>query len=176
MTICTSGPGERSAILVPVPEADSIVGEWRRKCDPVARAGVPPHVTLICPWIPPAQITAEKVRELSSCLQGTKAFDFHLSHVGWFSGRVVWLAPDPVEPFLELTAHLATCFGTPPWDDAYDEVVPHLTVAHATDGVDLTEVADEVQEFLPIICRADEVRVMVGDGQEWKVRAELLLD
>ena len=59
------------------------------------------------------------------------------THVDWFGRRVLWVAPEPAGPFLELTDRLADRFGTPPWDDEFDEVVPHLTVAHASDGVEL---------------------------------------
>jgi hypothetical protein len=80
-----------------------------------------------------------------------------------------------VEPFTRLVGLLADRFGTPPYDDEFDEVVPHLTVGHATDGVELSAVADELSAKLPIRCRAKEVWVMVGDGQTWSVRERILL-
>ena len=88
----------------------------------------------------------------------------------WFGRRVLWVAPEPADPFLALTARLADRFGTPPWEDEFDEVVPHLTVAHASDGVELAPVAAEVTTRLPLVCRAEEVWVMVGDGSRWSLR------
>ena len=79
---------------------------------------------------------------------------------------MLWVAPEPAEPFLALTDRLADRFGTPPWDDEFDEVVPHLTVAHASDGVELVpDRRRRVTARLPLVCRAEEVWVMVGDGE-----------
>ena len=66
---------------------------------------------------------------------------------------------------------LADRFGTPPYDDEFDEVVPHLTVAHASDGVELGRSPPGWPRGLPIACRAGEAWVMVGDGRTWSVRA-----
>jgi hypothetical protein len=53
--------------------------------------------------------------------------------------------------------------------------VPHLTVGHATDGSELSGVAQELEAKLPIKCRADEIWVMVGDGRAWSVRQKISL-
>jgi 2'-5' RNA ligase len=162
--------------LVPVPAAEHIVGRWRELYDPVAPVGVPAHVTLIVPWLPPAEIVTEDVAELRECLSGVAAFDFKLTDVAWFGRRVLWVAPEPADVFRSLTNMLAERFGTPPWEDEFDDVVPHLTVAHASgDGVELGLVEREVRRGLPIACRASAVWVMVGDGNRWSVEATVPL-
>jgi 2'-5' RNA ligase len=175
MSAGTSSGRRQSAVLVPVPEADAVVGTWRHQYDPVATAGVPAHITLVVPWLPPEEITEADLAELDESLDDVKAFDFALDHVDWFGRRVLWVAPEPAEPFLALTSRLADRFGTPPWDDEFDEVVPHLTVAHASDGVELVPVAAEVNNRLPLQCRAEEVWVMIGDGSRWSLRHRLKL-
>jgi 2'-5' RNA ligase len=170
MTSGTSSGRAQSAVLIPVPEADPVVGRWRLEHDPVAAAGVPAHVTLVVPWLPPADLVEADLTELEDELADVKAFDFDLTRVDWFGRRVLWVAPEPAQPFLELTHRLADRFHTPPWDDEFDEVVPHLTVAHATDGVELVSVAADVTTRLPRRCRASEVWVMVGGGGRWDLR------
>jgi 2'-5' RNA ligase len=171
MTVGTSSGAHQSAIVVPVPDAEALVGQDRLEHDPVASAGVPAHITLIVPWLPPDEIVASDLAELAVTLRGIESFEFSLDRVGWFGRRVLWLAPDPIEPFVKLTSMLADQFGTPPYDDEFDEVVPHLTVAHASDGVELESVARRLGLGLPIPCRAREAWVMVGDGRSWSVRA-----
>jgi 2'-5' RNA ligase len=171
----TSSGRVQSAVLIPVPQADSVVGRWRHEHDPVAAAGVPAHVTLIVPWLPPAEIGGADLAELEEELGGVPAFDFALTRVDWFGRRVLWLAPEPAKPFLELTQRLADRFGTAPWDDEFDEVVPHLTVAHASDGVELVPIAADVSTRLPLRCRAEEVWVMVGGGGRWDLRHRVAL-
>ena len=166
----TSSGRRQSAVLVPVPQADSVVGRWRHEHDPVAAAGVPAHITLIVPWLPPDEIEEADLDELDDELSDVKAFEFELTHVDWFGRRVLWVAPEPARPFLDLTRRLADRFGTPPWDDEFDEVIPHLTVAHASDGVELVPIAADLAGRLPVRCRAEEVWVMVGDGSRWSLR------
>ena len=171
----TSSGRVQSAVLIPVPQADSVVGRYRYEYDPVAAAGVPAHVTLVVPWLPPAEITDAELAELETELSDVRAFDFALTRVDWFGRRVLWVAPEPADPFLKLTHRIADHFNTPPWDDEFDEVVPHLTVAHASDGVELVPIAADVATRLPVRCRAEEVWVMVGGGGRWERRHRISL-
>jgi 2'-5' RNA ligase len=175
MTAGTSSGRHQSAILIPVHDADAVVAPFRLEHDPVSTAGVPAHITLIVPWLPPVEIRTEDLDELADTLAPTDAFDFLLSRVRWFGRRVLWLAPEPVQPFLDLVGLLAERFGTPPYEDEFDEVVPHLTVGHASDGAELGVVAEQLTAKLPIKCRADQVWVMVGDGQTWSVSRKITL-
>jgi 2'-5' RNA ligase len=175
MSVGTSNGRPQSAVLVPVPQADAVVGRWRHQHDPVAVAGVPAHITLIVPWLAPDEITPADLTELDETLGDVEPFDFVLDHVDWFGRRVLWVAPEPAAPFLALTSRLADRFGTPPWEDEFDEVIPHLTVAHASDGVELVPVAADVSGRLPVACRAEEVWVMVGDGVRWELRHRVRL-
>lgn len=165
----------QSAVLIPVPQADSVVGRWRYEHDPVASAGVPAHVTLVVPWLPPERITEEDLAELQEELADVHAFDFTLARIDWFGRRVLWLAPEPAEPFLKLTHRLAERFHTPPWEGEFDEVIPHLTVAHASDGAELVPVAADVATRLPVRCRAEEIWVMIGGGGRWELRHRMRL-
>jgi 2'-5' RNA ligase len=171
----TSSGRTQSAILVPVPEAEDLVGRFRLDHDPVAAAGVPAHITLVVPWLPPAEIDSDSLDELDGQLAEVSSFPFRLTSVGWFARKVLWLAPEPAEPFVRLTWSLAEHFSTPPWDDEFDEVVPHLTIGHASDGVELAPVAKALVRRLPLDCVAKEVWVMVGDGTRWQVRHQVPL-
>jgi len=172
----TSSGQRQSAIIILVPDAEAVVERYRLKYDPVALAGVPSHITLIVPWLPPDEIDETNLADLADVLSSTTAFDFRLTRVSWFGRGVLWLAPDPTEPFIKLTATLADRFGTLPYDDEFDEVVPHLTVGHATDGVELDSVEGAIAAALPIDCRAAEVWVMVGDGRPWSTRERVRLE
>ncbi len=177
MTVGTSSGRAQSALVVPVPAAEPVVARWRELYDPVATAGVPAHITLIVPWLPTDELGVGDLAELEAVLAGTPSWDFSLVDVGWFGRRVLWLAPDPPDPFRRLTDRLADHFATPPWDDEFDEVVPHLTVGHASgDGVELAPAARDLDARLPVRARATEVWVMCGDGRRWSTRAKVGLD
>ncbi len=171
----TSSGRIQSAVLVPVPEADAVVGRWRYQHDPVAAAGVPAHVTLIVPWLAPDRITPSDLQDLDDELSDVKSFDFELTRVDWFGKKVLWLAPEPAAPFLELTERLSRRFSTPPWEGEFDEVIPHLTVAHSSDGTGLVPMAADVATGLPLRCRAREVWVMCAGGTRWQLRHRVQL-
>jgi 2'-5' RNA ligase len=161
----------QSALLIPVPEAEAVVGRWRALHDPSARRGVPAHVTLVVPWVAPEQIKQEHLDELAELLADQGPFEYSLEKVSWFGERVLWLGPSPSAPFKRLTATLAGHFDTPPWQGEFDEVVPHLTVglAGCAVGCTLSEAAEDLRSRLPVKCRATEVRVMCGDGISWEL-------
>lgn len=167
----------QSALLIPVPEAEPIVGAWRGVHDPSAHTGVPAHITLVVPWVPPEQVKQDHLDELDELLGAYSCFTYELDQVRWFGERVLWLSPTPSEPFKELTAQLAAHFETPPWQGEFAEVVPHLTVGLAgyALGSTLADAAADLASKLPVKCRATEVDVMSGDGVHWTVlhRADL---
>jgi 2'-5' RNA ligase len=161
----------QSALLVPVPEAEPLVGRWRALHDPKAGSGVPAHITLVVPWLPPGEVKPEHLKELDEIVAAEEPFDYVLDQVRWFGERVLWLSPSPAEPFKALTARLAEHFGTPPWKGEFREVVPHLTVGLA-DGPacsPLGEAAEDLRAKLPLKARATEVLVMCGQGCHWEV-------
>lgn len=168
----TSSGRAGSAVLVPVPQAEPIVSAWRARHDPVAAAGVPAHITLIVPWLPPDAIRPADLDDLAEVAATTASWDFALTEMAWFGRRVLWLVPEPDEPFRALTLRLAERFGTPPWEGAFADVVPHLTVGHTTGDPDALErVEKKLSAKLPVRCRAEELWVMVAADRQWKVRA-----
>lgn len=57
----------RSGLIIEVPAAEAAVGDWRRRLDPQALLGAPPHVTVLFPFMPRDEIdaaTLEKLRRL----------------------------------------------------------------------------------------------------------------
>jgi 2'-5' RNA ligase len=167
----TTSDRAQSAVLIPAPEAEALVGAWRALHDPSARRGVPAHVTLVVPWVPPEHIKQEHFDELSELLADQEPFEYSLEKVCWFGQRVLWLGPSPAAPFKRLTAILAKHFETPPWQGEFVEVVPHLTVGLAghAEACTLSEAAEALRPKLPLRCRAAEVDVMSGDGISWEL-------
>lgn len=84
--------GPESGIVVPVPEADALVGEWRAAYDPAARLGVPAHVTLLYPFLPPPVPDAALAR-LAALVRAVPAWQARFSALADFPGGVLYLAP-----------------------------------------------------------------------------------
>lgn len=156
---------ERSVttLIVPVPAAASLRHKSAR--DP----GMPAHITVLYPFLSASGVDEETEALLARLLAGTPAFDFKLDTVGHFPG-VVYLAPDPAEPFVALTSKLAEQWPDhPPYGDAFEEIIPHLTVAHGG------KAPPGVSERLPVRGRAEEVWLMSKVAGRWIRRARFQL-
>jgi 2'-5' RNA ligase len=156
-------PGWRSALLVAVPAAERAVAEHRARLDPSARDGVPAHLTVLYPFLPPARIDPTVLGVLAGLFAGVPAFDFTLEQVRWFGDEVVWLGPREPERFSALTGLAFAAFPScPPYGGGYDEVIPHLTVGDGGGRTALRAAAAAVLPHLPIEATATEVTLMAG--------------
>ena len=123
-----------SAFIVRVPEAEPHVSHYREQYDSSARLGVPAHITVLYPFMSPELITVPILEQVRASLSDARGFDFRLTHVGRFPG-VVYLAPEPDEPFASLTRAIAQAFPAyPPYRGQHAAVVPHLTVAQVDES------------------------------------------
>jgi 2'-5' RNA ligase len=158
-----SGAEAESALLLLVPAAEAAVGAQRARLDSSARDGVPAHVTVLYPFLPPAEIGPTVRSELSRLFARVRRFSFTLDEVRWFGESVVWLGPSDEAPFRALTGLAVAAYPScPPYRGAHEDVVPHLTVGHLGGPAGLRAAADEVRPLLPITAEATEVTLMAG--------------
>lgn len=121
------GAGE-SAIIVPI-QLPVALGRLRDRMDPSAAQGVPGHVTLIYPFMPADALTDGIRRRVEQIVAGESAFPVVFRTLGRWP-NVVYIAPEPADPFRRLTAALAAAFPDyPPYGGAHQQIVPHLTIA-----------------------------------------------
>jgi 2'-5' RNA ligase len=153
----------QSALLLAVPAAEAAVGPHRARLDASARDGVPAHITVMYPFLPPAEIRPDVLAGLSRLFAGVPRFAFALDRVRWFGESVVWLGPSDESPFRSLTELAAEAYpGCSPYGGIYEDVVPHLTIGHDGDLAELRAAAEAVSPLLPIATDATEVTLMAG--------------
>ncbi|HEX5503013.1 MAG TPA: 2'-5' RNA ligase family protein [Thermomicrobiales bacterium] len=160
-----------SGLLVPAPAAEAAVGRWRERHDPSAPAGIPAHITLLYPFVPPGQIDAALLADLRAFFAGVAPFPFALGRLDRFPG-VLYLAPEPAAPFRDLIAALSMHYPQyPPYGGKHATIVPHLTVAHAADPAVLDAGMAAVAGALPLAAVADEAVLMEMDpAGRWHTR------
>jgi 2'-5' RNA ligase len=130
--------------------------------DPSAVAGMPPHVTLMFPFLAPPELSNLVFPALGDLLSRVAAFKCAFRQVAEFETGIVYLKPDPEEPFTDLTTALADRFGVLPYGGAYSRVVPHLTVGILRSSADRQAVNRELSAALPVHARATAAWLMVG--------------
>jgi hypothetical protein len=118
-----------SAFIVRVPEAEAAVRDLRQRCDPAAALGVPAHITILSPFMPPGRITPQVLHAAQAALKTSRAFSFTLGELGRWP-ETTYLVPRPAAPFVRMTRALAQAFPEfPPYAGRHAEVAPHLTIA-----------------------------------------------
>ena len=167
-----------TTLIVPVPAAEPLVAGRRRRWDPSAMAGVPAHVTVLHPFKPIDGLTPAVLARLRQVCAMLPRFGFDLRRVGRFDGAVVYLAPEPAEPFRAMTRALAEHFpDCPPYGGVHADIVPHLTVAHTSSALALDRVATDLARRLNpgIYAEARAVTLLARSAGRWHPHSALPL-
>ena len=161
----------QSAFIVRVPEAEPHVAHWRDRFDPSARLGVPAHITLLFPFMSPELISIAVREQLSRLAASIASFTFELASIKRFPG-VLYLAPEPAAPFIALTKRLAAQFPEfQPYGGQHEDIVPHLTVARATEP-ELAHVEAELAASLggvPLVAECTEFSLIENSTGLWRL-------
>jgi len=159
-------PPTETAVLVLLPEADEVVGEYRARMDRAAALGVPAHVTVLYPFVPPDAVDARVIDALTEAVASVPAFDVAFDRTAWFDDRVLWLAPAPAGPFRDLTRAVWARFPAhPPYGGAHDDVIPHLTVGHDVPTAALRAAAAAIEAHLPLRTRVTRAWLLRGSAE-----------
>jgi 2'-5' RNA ligase len=160
-------PASAVVVRVPLPPA---LARLRSRWDRAARLGVPPHVTVLFPFLKPSALDPTVRRQLAGIAATVAPFEVRFTSVGRFP-NVVYLAPEPADPFVALTEAVASRFPEhPPYEGAFDVVIPHLTITEA-DEAPLDELEALAAGSLPFHRRATALEVIVeGDDGRWRSR------
>jgi 2'-5' RNA ligase len=166
-------PELETAFIIPCPEAEAAVGQIREKYDASAAAGVPAHITILYPFMPPENIIPATMHELFAILGPAKSFAYRLDSIRRFDDRVLYLAPALPAPFARLTRTLHKAFPDyPPYRGQFEEIIPHLTVAELPEPSPdtLAELEARLAPHLPIMATATEILLMAGKTRDIKWR------
>ena len=133
---------------------------------------------MIAPFVPPGGLDDAGGSALARAIALVPAFDVTFARVAWFGQAVLFLAPEPAGPFAGLTGAVWRAFpGHPPYREAHEEVVPHLTVGMGQPAAELARAGLAVESGLPVRSRVDMVTLMQGSPEpgSWQVVAEFPL-
>nr|WP_255429576.1 2'-5' RNA ligase family protein [Ramlibacter albus] len=165
----------QSGLVVVIPEADARFGELRRKFDPQARLGVPAHVTILFPFMPPELVDSDVQRRLKLLFRRFSPFRCVLAEVQRFA-ETAYLAPVLAAPFVELTKAVAHAFPDyPPYGGAHPSIVPHLTIAQgdvrAADDAEL-ELRADLERHGPVSAHCGTVTLLENSSGRWRAMHE----
>jgi len=164
----------KSVILIPVPNADPVINEWRKKYDSALK-GIPAHITLLYPFKPPNKIETEDIKVLKDFFKKIEHFEFQLCQPNSFP-TVLFLEPHPKEIFVNLTKQLVQIFPDYlPYEGKFSSVNPHATIANLSDEKNLKRIKPAIisglSKKLPIMQKVTEAWLMIEkeDGY-WEIK------
>ncbi|MFM9925376.1 2'-5' RNA ligase family protein [Variovorax sp. H27-G14] len=160
-----------SAFVVKVPAAEALAGDLRRRFDATVALGVPAHITVLVPFMDPAQVTPDVLARAQQALARTASFAFSLGRVERFP-ETAYLAPEPAAPFIAMTLALVDAFpGFLPYGGEHEGIVPHLSVPHG-DARHAEEAAAELQARLtasgPVHATCTQVTLIENTSGRWQ--------
>ena len=107
--------------------------------------------------------------------QPVEEFDVTLSETARFPG-LLYLRPEPHEPFVAMTEALAAAFpGFPPYGGKFEEIVPHVSVAEADESV-LVAAERELAPQLPVKARVERAWLVENTPAGWRRHTAFPLD
>ncbi|MCB9780285.1 MAG: 2'-5' RNA ligase family protein [Alphaproteobacteria bacterium] len=171
-------PTGQTALVVPVPAADPLVGPWRDRFDKHAAMGVPAHITVLSPWVDADAVDAA-LPALRALLPAGRP-RFTLRRTAAWDGLCV-LEPDPADWFHAVGGAVMARWGLLPYGGRYGEALqPHLTVAYGDPDPDVQSrrfaaIAADLDPRLPLAVEGAVLWVLQNDGERWAPREVLPL-
>jgi 2'-5' RNA ligase len=155
-----------TAVVVLVPELEPLIGEWRHRHTADGARGMPPHVTLIYPFADTPDVR-DRVAAVERELGRFASFEVDFRGTGRFIDTL-YLTPEPADPFVGMTEALLRAIPEfPPYGGEFDEIVPHLTVAHGDDRL-LALIEGELSSRLPLTARVERAWLMEDTAKGWR--------
>ena len=115
-------------------------------------------MTVLFPFLACPDLDPGVRAELASIAGRMPAFEVRFERVRRFPG-LVWIEPEPAEPFTRLTAAVAARWPDhPPYGGMFDVVIPHLTVVESEDAP-LDAVEDLARRVVPFPGRAERLEL-----------------
>lgn len=161
----------QTSLLVPTLALGRAVSGLHRRHYSSAPFGVPPHITLCYPFLPPDRVDRAVVANLADLFAATSSWRSTLDRCARLPG-VLSLTPALADPFIALTRGIAARFPETP---AYT-APPHLSIAHGADARALDRLALGLADVLPLAVAVEDVWLMEqGADGYWRTRRRFRL-
>lgn len=164
---------EITGLVIPVPAAETLLTSVAERHPDAARGGVPAHVTVLFPFLHPDKIDDGVLHTLQ------ELFDRHQPMPVRFTEcrrreEFVYLHPEPVDGLRRLTDEARQHWpDVIPYEGAYSEVEPHLTISIRTTEDTAARIHHESGQNLPISTELREGWLISSRGEQWIVQERL---
>jgi hypothetical protein len=158
-----------SGLVVPFAVPAALDG-LRQRWDRAAPAGAGPHVTILYPFLPCDALGPADRTELAAIAGTVPAFEVSFERVRRFAD-LVWIEPEPAEPFAALTAAVVERWPDhPPYGGTFETVIPHLTLVES-EVAPFEAIEEAIARVAPFVRRAQRLELWCQDAVgRWRPR------
>lgn len=155
-------------------ELPSGLAVLRDASDQMAARGVPPHVTVLFPFMAVDALTSVVQSALARLAQQERPFVTSFARVDR-PEQTVWLVPTDQKPFLRLTASVTALWPEYlPYEGVHDELITHLTLVETADAHARGEAWVSASRAVPFSVSVRELTVIVeGLSGMWRTHWRL---
>ena len=162
--------GVTTGLVVPVPAAEDLLAAVGRRHPDAARSGVPAHVTVLFPFLPPEKIDDGTLRTLRELFEQHPPMPVRFTECRR-RAEFVYLRPEPTDGLRRLLDHARREWpDVIPYEGAFGEVEPHLTVSIRTGEDTAARIHAESGSALPIEAQLREGWLISSREQQWTVQ------
>jgi hypothetical protein len=149
-------------LLLITPDAEALVGHWRAEHDAAARHGIPAHVTVRTPFLPPEQWRDPALSLLETFLP----IEVTLSRLEDRPGALVVLV-EPDDALREITEAVGLQWPTlPPHRDNRPDLAYHVTVVRTPNDRIRSKASEAIAHQLPLKVTGTEMWASAGSFEE----------
>jgi 2'-5' RNA ligase len=163
-----ASPGA-TALVVPLPGTDAVIGRLREAHTPSGREGMHAHNTLIAPFHHGSRLDGFDKHAIRDALSPFEPFDVTLASFGLFEHiGCLWLDPEPRDPFVAMTEALLAVYPEIDYPPEGLQIVPHVTIGGHLSAEEQGRIKGEIEPHLPIGDRAERVVLFErGEDGRW---------
>jgi hypothetical protein len=149
-------------LLLITPDAEPLVGRWRAEHDAAARFGIPAHVTVRTPFLPPGQWQDPALSLLESFLP----IEVRLARLEDRPGGLVVLV-EPDDALREITEAVGLQWPTlPPHRDNRPDLAYHITVVRTANDRIRSQACEAIAPQLPLKVTGTQMWASAGSFEE----------
>ena len=149
-------------LLLITPDAEPLVGRWRAEHDFAARFGIPAHVTVRTPFLPPEQWRDPALSVLESFLP----IEVTLARLENRPGGLV-IVVEPDDGLRELTEAIGAHWpALPPHKGDRPDLAYHVTVVRTANDRIRSEACEAIAPRLPLNVTGTEMWASAGSPEE----------
>jgi hypothetical protein len=149
-------------LLLITPDAESLVGRWRAQHDLAARFGIPAHVTVRTPFLPPEYWQDPAL----SLLERFLPIDVTLSRLENRPGGLV-LVVEPDDELREITEAVGLSWPTlPPHKGNRPDLAYHMTVVRTPNDRIREQAWEAIEPHLPLHVTGTEMWATDGSPED----------